>query len=854
MTDEFDEEWATPFDWAKLYWDLGWQPIPCQAVRHDGGQWKVPALKNWKHLQLERSSPEEFAQMFPQTYNGNLICAMLPDQICVDLDLYKGPEAGSWWDGLLAVHNNGMEIETVEQVTGGGGRQIFFRIPERYRDQFKNMTNLVPNVDIRAGGRGYVVVPPSGHDRGGHYAWVNGRGPHECTLEEMPEWMCQEILRRQGDTGNAPSDVGTRSTPLPTSNTSVSIDGRVTDGREAFMTHVVWGALTDLRQLNAVIPEDGFAHECAEAYGRYESKAKPRQGTRADGTDSERLEREGRGWTAFREKWAKGLAQWDTKLASHAANPTTPVDAPPERDPDFEPAAEPPAQIARDAPPLSPPEGAAKGGDNADDLKLADPFEDAVVPDFPTGILPPKLDQLARDMAMAMGTDTNLVSMATLISCGASLSQSIRLKMRTGGTFYVRPCLWGIAVGPPSSLKTPVFTAIFSRLADLDTNSYKAYAKAMAQWKELPKDERGPEPDKPPRYLMEDTTVEKLQDVVAGQTRGTALLIEEMSKFSASSKGSRGGLSDSDRSIYTRAFDGNRYVIDRMGRGTVIADPFSVTLVGGIQPNALPSITHLGENGFLQRMLVIIMGERVESQAISYDVLLNYLGDLQERLTTVVDQDVTCTPEAEQILMDFENRLIGVMKYTDTSDAFKSALGKMPGYSGRIALILHFMYRMEGTRLAAETAQRAVDLLWNFCIPHLMAFYEMCDDTTGIHRTRKLAKWILACDLDRITVRDLTVHVKWMRGKGSSEITSAMGALVAMGWLKEEVDEKSRAVKAWLVNVNLRSAFAERRIRAQEERTKAYAAVRDMQVGGGAKRIAEDQGSEEKYDEGDDFG
>ena len=39
--------------------------------------------------------------------------------------------AWRWWQGVLAVHNNGMEPETWKQHTGGGGVQMFFTYPAK---------------------------------------------------------------------------------------------------------------------------------------------------------------------------------------------------------------------------------------------------------------------------------------------------------------------------------------------------------------------------------------------------------------------------------------------------------------------------------------------------------------------------------------------------------------------------------------------------------------------------------------------------------------------------------------------------------------------------------------------------
>jgi len=72
--------------------------------------------------------------------------------------------------------------ETVESITGGGGRHLFFRWPGR---AIKNKVALAPGLDIRADG-GYIVAPPSYHVSGRQYVW---KYLDEVPLAEAPMWL-----------------------------------------------------------------------------------------------------------------------------------------------------------------------------------------------------------------------------------------------------------------------------------------------------------------------------------------------------------------------------------------------------------------------------------------------------------------------------------------------------------------------------------------------------------------------------------------------------------------------------------------------------------------------------------------
>lgn len=78
--------------------------------------------------------------------------------------------------------------ETVESVTGGGGRHIFFRYPENPPATWKK--NLCDGVEIKAAG-GYIVAPPSLHASGRRYCWDVTVHPEEAPIVEVPSWVLE---------------------------------------------------------------------------------------------------------------------------------------------------------------------------------------------------------------------------------------------------------------------------------------------------------------------------------------------------------------------------------------------------------------------------------------------------------------------------------------------------------------------------------------------------------------------------------------------------------------------------------------------------------------------------------------
>lgn len=107
----------------------------------------------------------------------------------VDLD---GDEGIRQWDRLCSRHGH---PRTVEAVTGGGGRHLYFAEALALGNSSRR---LGPGVDTRGTG-GYVLAPPSGHVSGRCYRWAKGRAPSEIALLPLPWWLERELRRTRGE-------------------------------------------------------------------------------------------------------------------------------------------------------------------------------------------------------------------------------------------------------------------------------------------------------------------------------------------------------------------------------------------------------------------------------------------------------------------------------------------------------------------------------------------------------------------------------------------------------------------------------------------------------------------------------
>lgn len=80
--------------------------------------------------------------------------------------------------------------ETVEVITGGGGRHVYFQWPG-FEVRCANNA-LGPGLDLKGSG-GYVLVPPSVHPSGRRYQWEISSHPDDTPIAPMPDWLLEMI-------------------------------------------------------------------------------------------------------------------------------------------------------------------------------------------------------------------------------------------------------------------------------------------------------------------------------------------------------------------------------------------------------------------------------------------------------------------------------------------------------------------------------------------------------------------------------------------------------------------------------------------------------------------------------------
>ena len=314
-----------PAAWAAMYRHHGFQTVPakCHLDPDLGGKpWKSP-LVPWRDLHKTGIPQANWdlwygpgGRFADRPNMGLLTGAASSGILALDLDLYKNIGARQWWTGLLAVHNSNIEPETVEQETGGGGVHKLFRLPEGV--SIGNGASSI-GIDWKSDG-GFIMLPPSLHDKGTAYQWKEGHGPNDIPIAMAPQWLL-DALRELAGTHPAAKAPGSTSMPPPPSGEAHAAFGTIIDGRENKATRDVWHAVLELHRQSSICPAETSWREYAwKVYVEvYEPSVSSRiinpSLSKREALDLE-VDESGRpkprGWMMFWDKWQRTMRKWGT--------------------------------------------------------------------------------------------------------------------------------------------------------------------------------------------------------------------------------------------------------------------------------------------------------------------------------------------------------------------------------------------------------------------------------------------------------------------------------------------------------------------------------------------------------------
>ncbi len=263
------------------------------------------------------------------------------------------------------------------------------------------------------------------------------------------------------------------------------------------------------------------------------------------------------------------------------------------------------------------------------------------VPSFDDVLLPETLRGWISDLASRMQCPPDFPAVGAIVALSSLVGRQVGIRPKRFDDWLVAPNLWGCIIGRPGILKSPALAEVLKPIRHLEASAREAFQAAQGEqnFSDLVRDEqrellkkkirkaladgddeavkklRSELRDPPPvpllrRYLVNDSTVEKLGELLNENPNGLLVFRDELSGWLRSLD--KDG-HENDRAFSLEAWDGSGgYTYDRIGRGTVRIEHACISMLGSIQPGLLAE--HLnaavkggrGDDGLMQRFQLAV--------------------------------------------------------------------------------------------------------------------------------------------------------------------------------------------------------------------------------------------------------
>lgn len=678
-------------------------------------------------------------------------------------------------EALHRLHVEDYRLPATTMARTGRGHHFWYSSEE----QIKNGVGVLPGVDVRSVG-GYVVVPPSVHSSGTVYDWEVDLEP--SNIAPAPDWLVGKLTAESepsGALGPTPLDVG-------------SVLAGVGEGER---DHQLFRLACKLRR--ADVPRQWAEHLVFEAA----AQCRPPFPT-----------------TEARAKVESAYGRY-----------------------------QPDATVVRGVDLLPKPFGSLS------ELPLPRP----VVPSLPPELIPDALQGWLLDLSDRMQISLEFAAVPVLVALSAVVGRRVGIYPKAEDDWLVVPNLWGGIVARPGKMKSPTMAEALKPMRRLAAQAQETYrrqqadqgprfeslkAKEVALKDLLRQSFKGRKGSRPVedleedlkaarqetedlqaslverRYIVNDSTIEKLGELLAKNPHGLLLERDELAGWLRSlEREDRRG----DREFFLEAWNGTgSFTYDRIGRGTLHIPALCVSVVGGIQPAKLSRYVSqaleggYAADGLLQRFQLLVWPEdRSEWRLVDRPPnkqarnrafqIFAALSQLEGQGTG--DSEIPglrLEPEAQELfyawLSDLEKRLRSAE--LEEKPAYESHLAKYRSLMPSLALVFELVEAgPSANAVSLASAQRAAS--WcEYLELHARKIYaaEVAPELGAAHALA--AKIRQGAIYSGMTVREVYRH-GWAGLKSAEHVLIGARLLEQHGWARVETEE-TRGRSRQLLRVN----------------------------------------------------
>jgi putative DNA primase/helicase len=476
------------------------------------------------------------------------------------------------------------------------------------------------------------------------------------------------------------------------------------------------------------------------------------------------------------------------------------------------------------------------------------------VPALTIDMLPAGVRGHIADVAERMQCPTEFTAVAAVVAASSLIGRQLGIRPKRHDDWTVTPNLWGCIVGRPGVMKSPALKEMLRSIIEMEDRAAKAHEDALRaheiaetlagaqasvtkdRLKKLLKARKDDEAfevaaDAVPkrvsperrRYIANDSTVEKLGEILAANPRGVLIFRDELSGWLRSlDKDGR----EADRAFYLEAWEGGgRFTYDRIGRGTIDIPACCVSMLGGIQPGVLSDYIAAavrggaGDDGLVQRFQLLVWPDvsrqwrnvdcvPAAKARDEYQAAMLRLDTLDAAALGAETPDEGGLPflrfdDAAQDLFDtWRGGLELRLRSGELIPALESHLAKYRSLVPSLALIFDLLAGHKGP---VGHASLLLALRWaEFLEAHAGRIYSVVLDADAL-AARRLAAKIRKREVSEAFTRRDIIRKGWSGLTTTEAIQGAINVLIELGWLREvrRTATGGRSSVAYIINPQL---------------------------------------------------
>lgn len=428
---------------------------------------------------------------------------------------------------------------------------------------------------------------------------------------------------------------------------------------------------------------------------------------------------------------------------------------------------------------------------------LPDPRPDVIK--FQPEMLPEPIRDFVFDIAHRQQSQPDFVAIAAIVGLSGLLGRKALICPKQLDDWTVTPNQWGVIIGRPSAMKSPSMKEALKPLKQIEANAAKHHKNEIKRYNaecalmEIEKPsiknqvkikvqsgdregalrllENSDNPALSPtrnRLIVNDSTIEKLGELLNENTNGLLLVRDELSGWLTKLAKEE---FQSDRAFYLECFDGNgTYTYDRIGRGTIEIQNCTLSIIGGIQPTKIATLvcdamTGVADDGLIQRFQLAVWPDDVgkwewidqepnKEAKIAYYAIFDTIHNLAFETTDGEPPRFRFTTNEAQLLFTKWMEKIQVQARGDeVHPALESHMLKMPQTIASLALLFEII---DGGRKVVGLAATKRALMWaEYLLSHANRLYSIATNQSIdnarliLNRKNNLSNPFTARDIER---------------------------------------------------------------------------------------------------------